>query len=191
MQKKTLGSKPFVYPMPASIVGADVDKKPNFMTIAYCGVVNNGPAMVAIGSSPKHHTMNGIKENNTFSVNIPSEDLVEKTDFIGTYSGKNIDKSEVFEVFYGKLKTAPLIKECPINMECKVVKIMDLGGSDTIVIGEVIESYCAKEHMTNGQPDITKFKPLLYTTGDKKYWGIGKFCGDAWNIGSNYKIKEG
>ncbi|HOP09137.1 MAG TPA: flavin reductase family protein [Candidatus Methanofastidiosa archaeon] len=183
MEKERLGSNPFVFPMPAAIVGANVDDRPNFMTIAYCGVVNSGPTMVAIGTNPSHHTRKGIEANGTFSVNIPDDELVGKTDYIGIYSGKDVDKSELFDVFYGKLGNAPLVGECPINLECKVVKSLELGGMDVIYIGEVVETYCRKDVMTNGLPDIGKIRPLIYAPGSRQYWTIGKKLADAWNVG--------
>ena len=85
--------------MPVTIVGANVEGKPNFMPIAWCSIVEHSPPMIAISASKNHYTNKGIKENGTFSINIPSIDMIEITDYIGIKSGKDIDKSELFEVF--------------------------------------------------------------------------------------------
>jgi len=187
MEKVKMGSVPFVFPMPAAIVGADVEGAPTFMTIAYCGVVNNGPAMVAIGSNPGHYTMRGIEEHGSFSINIPSENLVARTDYVGMHSGATTDKSGVFDVFYGECDHAPLIRECPVNLACRVTKRLDIGGKDAIVIGEVVQCYVSGDALTDGAPDIEKMRPILYATGSRTYWGIGEKVGDAWNIGATYE----
>jgi len=187
MNKVKMGSVPFVFPMPAAIIGADVEGVPNFMTIAYCGVVNNGPAMVAIGSNPGHYTMRGIEDHGEFSVNIPSERNVVKTDYVGIVSGADSDKSRVFDVFYGKLKHAPLITECPVNLECFVREHLRIGGKDDIIIGEVKECHIDEDATHDGVPDMEKMRPLLYATGSRSYWGLGKKVADAWKIGKEYE----
>lgn len=187
MEKQKMGSVPFVFPMPAAVVGADVDGAPTFMTIAYCGVVNNGPAMIAIGSNPGHHTMRGIVEHEEFSVNIPSERSVEKTDYVGMVSGASHDKSTVFDVFYGGLSHAPLIRECPVNLECTVREHLKIGGNDDIIIGEVTQCHVDKAALTDGAPDMKKMRPLLYATGARAYWGVGRKVADAWSAGKAYR----
>ncbi len=70
----------------------------------------------------RHYTNTGIRKNGTFSVNIPSAEMVKETDYCGLLSGKDVDKAELFENFYGKLWTAPMIEECPLNIECRLIK---------------------------------------------------------------------
>ena len=141
MVKKTLGNKSVIYPYPVTLVGADINEKPNFLAISFIGIVNANPGMIAFGLGRNHYTNQGIFDNKTFSVNIPSKDMIEIVDYIGIYSGKKIDKSKLFDIFYGKLKNAPMIKECPINIECKLVDIIKYDVADHIIIGEIIESY--------------------------------------------------
>ena len=117
--KNKLGGINALYPTPTVLVGAMVDGKPNFITIAHIGIVNHArPYLISISSGKAHYTNAGIRENKAFSVNIPSENLVAETDYVGLVSGKNTDKSDLFEIFYGEVKNAPMIKECPVNMEC-------------------------------------------------------------------------
>lgn len=187
MDKKKLGNRPFLYPYPIVLVGADVDNKPNFMTIGFCGIVNNNPGMVALGSFRSHYTNKGILDNKTFSINLPSQQMLEVTDYIGIYSGEKVDKSHLFDVFYGTLDNAPMIKECALNLECKVLEILDKGGLDYIIIGEIIESYAEEKYLTNNLPDIEKMKPVIFSMFDNKYFGIGDYLGKAWNIGKDYK----
>jgi flavin reductase (DIM6/NTAB) family NADH-FMN oxidoreductase RutF len=184
--KKTLGNKSVLYPYPVTLIGANVNDKPNFLAISFIGIVNANPGMIAFGLGRKHYTNRGIFENKNFSVNLPSKDMIEIVDYIGIYSGKKIDKSRLFDIFYGKLKNAPMIKECPINIECEIVNVLDHGGADNIIIGEIIESYIDEIYLTNGNPDIEKMKPFLLSMYDNKYFEIGRSLGKAWNIGKNY-----
>src|SRR5271157_3485707 len=177
MKKKNLGNKSSIYPYPVTILGSNVNGKPNFMTLAFVGIVNANPGMVAMGCGKRHYTNTGIKENMTFSINIPSREMVEIVDYIGCTTGIKQDKSELFKVFYGKLGTAPMIEECPLCLECKVLKILDLGGFDDIIIGEIIESYCEEKILTNDLPDIEKLKPFLLSMYENKYFAIGEYLG--------------
>ena len=92
--KRTLNAINALYPTPAVLVGAVVDGKPNYITIAHIGIVNHArPYLISLSSAKVHYTNAGIKENKAFSVNIPSEDLVVETDYVGIVSGKNKAKS--------------------------------------------------------------------------------------------------
>ena len=125
----------------------------------------------------------------SYSINIPSEDIIEVTDHIGMVSGKSVDKSGFFKVFYGELKTAPMIEEAPINLECKVIKTIDLEKGHEIFIGEVKGAYADDNFYTNNTLDIKKIKPIIYSTGQKKYYSVGDTIGKAWNIGRDYKLQ--
>jgi flavin reductase (DIM6/NTAB) family NADH-FMN oxidoreductase RutF len=120
-------------PFPVVLVGANVKGKPNFLPIGWFVGAGFKPPRVAVVSSRVHYTNKGIKENKTFSVCIPSEDMVEVTDYCGCVSGSKVDKSTFFEVFYGKLKTAPMIMECPVNLECKLEKVIDAGQQEIFI----------------------------------------------------------
>ena len=182
--KAKLGAKNCLYPLPTVLVGANVSGKPNYITIAHVGIMD--PGSVSLGMNKAHYTNAGIKETGTFSINIPSVDMVQETDYCGSVSGKNVDKAKIFETFYGILKTAPMIRECRINMECKLVHTVDLPKHD-IFIGEVIETYCEDECLTNGTVDFAKVRPILFIMNDRGYWTIGNRFAQAWNIGKQYK----
>ncbi len=186
MIKKKLAPKPLMYPKPAVLVGARVMGKPNFNTIANCGIISWDPPMVAVASYFGHYTNRGIRRHKTFSVNIPSAKMAKVTDFCGLYSGRKTDKSKIFKVFYGGLKTAPMIEECPVNLECKLVKTLKYGEAE-IFLGEIKAVYAEDKYLTNGQPDTIKIDPLIYSSSDKKYYRIGKPVGKAYEIGRKKK----
>ena len=187
MSKVTLGPRPLIYLTPARLIGANVAGKPNFMTAAWCGVVNSQPPMVS--ASLKHHryTLVGIKENNTFSVNIPFVDMVQETDYCGIVSGAEVDRVAdcKFNIFYGKLKTAPMINQCSVSLECKVVQMLNLG-SHLLVIGQVEETYVTESCLTDGQPDVNKMKPLIWVIGSE-YREFGKCIGTGFSTGKQLK----
>jgi flavin reductase (DIM6/NTAB) family NADH-FMN oxidoreductase RutF len=178
--KIRLGAKNCLYPLPTTIIGAMVNKKPNYIAIAHVGIMD--PGSISLGINKSHYTNAGIKENKSFSVNIPSIQLVKETDYCGLVSGKNTDKTNLFKTFYGKLKTAPMIEECPLNMGCELINIVDFPNHD-VFIGKVIETYCNNECLTNGIVDYSKVQPILFIMNDLGYWNIGKRFAKAWEIG--------
>jgi flavin reductase (DIM6/NTAB) family NADH-FMN oxidoreductase RutF len=186
MEKINIGNNVFIYPMPVTLVGATVEDKANFMAVGWVSRVNYAPPMLAIALSKTHYTNVGIRENKTFSVNLPHADLMEQTDYCGLVSGKRTDKSSVFEVFYGELKTAPMIKKCPLCLECKLVDIHELPSND-LFIGEIVGAYTEEGYLTDGKPDIRKLNPLVLTMPDNSYWTIGQHAGKAWSVGKRLK----
>ena len=186
MEKVKLGPRLLAYPMPAFLVGANVEGKPNFATVAWGGVVCGTPPLIAVSLRHYRYTYKGIKENGTFSINIPSTPQVIETDYCGIVSGTKTDKASVcgYSVYYGEVKTAPLISECPVNMECRVFQIDSLG-SHALVIGEVVECHITGECLTDGQPDVMKIDPFLYSDGG--YLAFGRSLGRAFKIGRSLK----
>ena len=170
--------------MPTTLVGANVNGKPNFITIAHVGIMDLGS--ISVGMAKVHYTNVGIKENGTFSVNIPSIELVKETDYCGIISGKNADKAGLFEIFFGDLKTAPMIRQCPINMECKLIKTVDFPKHD-VFVGEIVETHCDEHILTDGVVDFSKAHPILFAMNDRSYWKLGERFAKAWNIGKELK----
>jgi len=119
--------------------------------------------MISVAIRHQRYTLRGIRQNLTFSVNVPSTDIVRETDYCRIISGSKVDKVEIcqFNVFYGKLDNAPLIEQCPVNLECKVVRILDLG-SHSLIVGRIEETYVSQVCLTDGKPDVNKIKPLIY-----------------------------
>jgi len=186
MGKKEIRRGPYLFPMPVVLVGAQKGGKTNFMTAAFAGIVNMNPPAIALGLGKTHFTSAGIVEGGVFSVNLPSTSMMKATDYCGLVSGHKVDKSEVFKVFYGKLEKAPMIEECPLTMECKLLHKIDLG-VDTAFIGEIVSSYCDDKYMTGEMPDMAKLDPMMFSLGDNSYWNIGKKIGTGWSVGKGYK----
>lgn len=182
--KKKLGALNCLYPMPTTLVGALVKGKPNFITIAHVGIMDF--VSISLGINKIHYTNEGIKENKTFSVNIPGASLVKETDYCGIMTGKNTDKASLFRIFYGDLKTAPMIKACPINMACRLIQVVDFPKHD-IFMGEIVETYCDEQCLTDGRVDFTKVAPMLFVMNDKSYYRLGEKFAGAWKVGKELK----
>ena len=107
-------------------------------------------------------------------MNIPSVDLTAKTEICGTKSGRDFDKSTLFNTFYGELNTAPMIHQCPINIECEVTEILDYNLNEGI-IGRVVKSYVNPQFLTEDKLDWRKVHPILWATGgDYNYYQLGE-----------------
>jgi flavin reductase (DIM6/NTAB) family NADH-FMN oxidoreductase RutF len=192
MSKVQLGPKTLIYPMPTFLVGANVDDKPNFMAVAWGGISNLDPPMISVAVSHQRHTNKGIKQNKTFSVNIPSVDLVKETDYCGIVSGFKVDKVKIcgFKVFYGRLKSAPMIEQCPLNLECSLAHVIDLGSHD-LIIGKIEETHISDNCLTGGKPDAAKVNPLIYITGELPYYrALGEVVARAFSIGKELQVKN-
>jgi flavin reductase (DIM6/NTAB) family NADH-FMN oxidoreductase RutF len=187
MDKTKLGTGSHLLPMPVVLVGANVGDRPNFLAIAYVGIVCHAPPMIEIALRKGRFSSEGIKENKTFSVNTASVDLLEATDYCGIYSGAKVDKSQLFEVFYGELETAPMIVESPLNVECRLAEVLDLEGSHEVFVGEIVEAYCSEEYLSEGRPDLGKIKPIVYDGSSSSYWGRGEKLARAFQVGKDYK----
>jgi len=191
MNKSKIKPGAYLFPMPVVLIGANVNGKPNFETLAYVGIVESQPPLISIASWETHYTNIGIKENKTFSVNTPIENLAEKIDYCGIISGKEEDKSKVFDVFYGDLKTAPMVSLLPLNLECKVIKsfktseLVKIERGHEIFIGKVVNAYADENYLTEGTLDIAKFKTYTYSLNN--YWKVGEKLAPAFEIGKRYK----
>lgn len=192
MDKILMGPQTLIYPMPVLLVGSNVDDKPNFMAVAWGGIANSEPPMISVAIRHTRHTLKGIRQNEAFSVNIPSANMVREADYCGITSGAKVDKVEVcqFEVFYGKLGNAPLIEQCPVNLECKVIHILDLG-SHALVIGRIEETHVSESCLTDGKPDVNKIKPITYVMSPiSRYQALGEVLGKAFNVGRELKPRQ-
>ena len=189
MKKIEIGAKTLLYPMPTVLVGANVDGKPNYLVVSYAGIVNHNPPMISVALTKTHYTNIGIRENRTFSVNIPSVDMVRITDYCGLVSGHAVDKSELFETLYGALGSAPMIGECPLSLECKLVHTLELPDNDAF-IGEIVAAYSEDKYLTNALPDIKKVNPIVFSQNDSSYWRIGEHLARAFDIGKELKPRK-
>jgi flavin reductase (DIM6/NTAB) family NADH-FMN oxidoreductase RutF len=188
MNKITIDKSLFCLPWTQTLLGTHLKGKANFMALDWLTRVNFDPIMIGICVSRTHASNSAIKDTGEFSVNVPSVDMVEVTDYCGIVSGSKVDKSGLFELFYGELKAAPLIEACPINIECKVAETVELP-TNTFFIGEVLNIYSKEEFLTEGKADVKKVRPFLLTMPDNRFWSVGDNVGKAWKDGATYREK--
>ena len=171
--------------MPLVLVGANVEGKPNFMPAAFVGIANFKPPVIGCGLSPSHLTAQAIERDRAFSINIPSAEQVVVTDYCGLHSGKQVDKSDLFETFTGTLESAPMIRSCRLTAECRLIQTI-VYAVDTLFLGEVVSVYADEEILVDDKPDWSKVAPLLFTFPDGNYWNLGGQVAKAWNVGRQY-----
>ena len=191
MSKKVFDPQPWLFPNPTVLVGTVVDGKPNIAPYAWCGITGGEPPTLSVGIRHSRYTLQGIYQNHTFSVNIPSVDIITETDYCGMTSGAKADKAKDcgFNVFYGTLDKAPLIEQCPLNLECEVLHMLNVG-IHTLVIGKIVETHVSENCLTDGQPDIMKIKPFVYSRGPTaRYNAVGDVLGQAFSAGKSLKKK--
>ena len=187
MEKIKVDNSTRVFPMPMVVVGAVVEGRINYLAVAWVCWVNPNPPMIGVALGKGHHTNKGIREHKEFGISIPSVDLIKAVDYVGLVSGAKADKSKVFESFQGQLQYAPMIRNCPLSLECKVVTKVDLP-SNEFFIGEIVGVYTEERYLTDGKPDIKKIKPFMLTMPDSRYRGVGEIIGNAWSIGKDFQI---
>jgi flavin reductase (DIM6/NTAB) family NADH-FMN oxidoreductase RutF len=189
MKKANLGSRVLMYPIPLALFGSVVKEKPTYSLVGNVGIMSLTPATLYVSSHKSHYTNIGVRENEAFSVNFPSSDLVVASDFCGIVTGHKVDKSDIFKTFFGNIKTAPLIVECPINFSCKVIKEFTIGGMD-VFIGKVDETFVNEALVSDvKRPDAITIDPLLYAS-DLHYYKIGEQIARAFSIGKKYERKK-
>jgi len=182
MAKVNIGAQAYVLPMATTILGSHLEGRPNFMALGWLTRVNFKPPMLGVAVNHGHGSHGAIAETGEFSVNFPTVEMVEITDYVGLVSGKRVDKSNLFNIFYGELKKAPMISECPLTMECKLVKAVELP-TNSFFVGEIVGAYSEEQFLTEGAPDIKKINPFLLTMPDNGYWSVGELIGRAWSDG--------
>jgi flavin reductase (DIM6/NTAB) family NADH-FMN oxidoreductase RutF len=184
--KRSLGAKTLVYPTPVFVV-ATYDKagKPNAMTASWGGIACSQPPCVAVSLRKATYSHANILERKAFTLNIASEEFVKEADYFGLVSGRNTDKFAATKLtpVKSKLVDAPLLKEFPLVLECRLVHVAELG-LHTQFIGEVIDAKADESVIgTGGTVDIKKLKPLLFMPDTQDYYGVGSFIDKVFSAG--------
>ena len=175
MSKKLL-EKLNASPLPAPTVLVTVqtaDKNPNIITIAWTGVFSYHPNVIYIAVNPARYSNPMLKESREYVINIPAADLAKTVDYCGLVSGRNVDKfaETGLTPLAASVVKAPLIKECPVNLECKVIDVQNYGSHD-IFVGEIVAVHCDEAALDDqGHPDQNKIRPYSCTLGEYRAMG--------------------
>jgi flavin reductase (DIM6/NTAB) family NADH-FMN oxidoreductase RutF len=169
--------KPFtaLYPVPVVLVTCVNEQgKPNIITLAWVGTVASKPPQTAIAIRPSRYSHALISQTGEFVINIPNEDLLAAVDQCGHVSGARADKFAQTGLTAEPTSQiqAPLIAECPVNLECKLTQTIPLGSHD-LFIGEIVAVHVDEELLDEHGPiDYSKAKAVAYLGNE--YWSLGK-----------------
>ncbi|MCM1086690.1 MAG: flavin reductase family protein [Muribaculaceae bacterium] len=167
-----------LYPLPAVLVSvADKKGNSNLLTIAWAGTICSDPPMVSISVRPERHSYHMIEETGEFVVNLTTEELSFATDYCGVKSGKDVDKWKETGLtpIPGGMVNVPMVKESPVNLECRVTEKKELG-SHHMFLAEVVAVHVDEKYMDEeGKFHLNDAKPLVYSHG--RYLSTGEEIG--------------
>ncbi len=166
-----------LYPIPAVMVSCGSVEKPNIITVAWTGTVCSSPPMVTVSIRKERYSYDLIKENREFVINLVTKELVKKADYCGVKSGRDEDKFKSMKLtpMKGKTVSAPLIGECPVNIECIVKDIIPLGTHD-MFLAEVVNVAVDKKHIDEkGRFHLNQTGLIVYSHGE--YYALGELLG--------------
>ncbi|MDO5423843.1 MAG: flavin reductase family protein [Eubacteriales bacterium] len=167
-----------LYPLPAVMVSCQrPGEKPNILTVAWTGTVCTNPPMAYISVRPERYSYGIIRETGEFVINLTTEALAAATDYCGVRSGRDTDKfqdTHLTPVPASKVQ-APMIAESPVNLECRVVKVEELGSHHMFLAS--IEAVHVDDALLdeNGKFHLNRAGLLAYSHGE--YAGLGKKIG--------------
>ena len=189
--KLSLPAQTILLPSPVLIIGTySSDGRPNIMTAAWGGIASGKPPCLSVSLREATLSYHNIKRTEAFTVNIPSEKHLKEADFAGMVSGRDRDKFKETGLTPEKsqLVNAPIVREFPYALECKLVKQVDLG-LHTMFIGEIVGLVADSEVLNSKKlPDIEKVRPMLWgSLGNAAYFGIGAKLGEAFSVGKKQR----
>ena len=178
MGKRQFKPGNMLYPVPAVMVSvADKEGNANIITVAWAGTVCTNPPMLTISIRPERYSYHMIRETGEFVVNLTTEELARATDYCGVRSGRDTDKWADMGLTKEKASevSVPLIRECPVNLECRVVRVDELG-SHHMFIADVVAVDVDEAYMDEKDTfHLSMAKPLAYSHG--RYYGMGEELG--------------
>ena len=184
--KRSLGAKTLIVPTPTCIVGSyDKHGKPNGMTAAWGGICCSDPPCVAVSLRKATYSYASMINRQAFTISFPSQSQAKLADYFGLVSGRDTDKFAATGLTPARsdLVDAPYVAEFPLVLECKVLHIFDLG-LHTQFVGEIIDVKADEEVLDGaGMPDILKVLPIIFSPGNREYYGVGASLGHAFAVG--------
>jgi len=167
-----------LFPCPVVLVTcADSVGKPNIITLGWVGTVCSDPPTVGLGIRPHRYSCKLIEDSGEFVVNLPTEEILKESEYCGVYSGKDMDKFSETGLTPEPASQVkpPLIKECPVNMECVVINKIPLG-SHHLFLGKIVCVHVDKRILNEEEViDFTKVSPFVYNQGE--YWNLKEKIG--------------
>lgn len=167
-----------LFPCPVVLVTCvDSKRKPNIITLAWVGTACSDPPILGLGIRPSRYSHELIEGSEEFVVNIPTRDILKETDFCGMVSGRDVDKFSQTGLTPEPAERVkpPLIKECPVNIECVVRKKIPLGVHH-LILGEIVCVHVDQDILNEkGRIDFNEASPFVYNQGE--YWSLNRKIG--------------
>jgi flavin reductase (DIM6/NTAB) family NADH-FMN oxidoreductase RutF len=184
--KRSLGAKTLIVPTPTWIVGSyDAEGRANGMTAAWGGICCSEPACVAVSLRKATYSYGNLVARRAFTVSVPGQGQVKEADYFGLVSGRRADKFAAtgWTAVRSELVDAPYVAECPLVLECKLLHVFELG-LHTQFVGQILDVKADEEVLdAAGQPDILKVLPIIFSPGNRVYYGVGDSLGHAFAVG--------
>lgn len=179
MQKKNIGSKLALYPMPVTVVGTMDGDKPEWLQVDHVGIIGHNRILVSMFA--KHHTNPAIRASKKLSINLIDRTLLPQADYVGSVSGEKVDKSKVFDYHIGEGGT-PVIDAAPVTMECDVVETLEMEGFDNFICA-ISNTHVAPQALDEqGRIDYTKLDLVLFEMPTYSYLAMGGMIGKCTNM---------
>lgn len=156
-----------LYPLPVVLVSVADGETQNILTVAWAGTVCTNPPMVSISVRPERYSYEMIKKSGEFVLNLTTKELVYAADYCGVKSGRDVDKFRELKLtaLPAEQVKAPLIEQSPVNIECRVVQVQNLGSHD-LFLAEVLAVHADEKYLDEkGRFDLSKADPVVYSHG--------------------------
>lgn len=179
MPKKMLKPFPYLYPAPVLLITSrEGSGRPHVATFCWAGVLCSDPPLVGLSIRPSRRSNTLIRNSGEFVMNIPSRALLEQADQCGFASDPDADKFSRagFTPARAEKVSAPLIQECPLNLECAVRQVLPLGSHD-LFIAEIVAAHADEDILVRGDISVGKLSPFAYCPAVHEYRGIGEVMG--------------
>ncbi len=180
--------------MPCALVVGGTLEYADTLAVAWINIVSSTPPTVAMGLRESRNTLDLIRRSGTFTVNIPPASLAAEVDFCGTTPGAKTDKFTAtgLTLTPSAVVAAPLIEQCPFNLECRVTEEVEVG-SYRVVLGEIVEAHADTSVLSDPDGDVVDMAaldPLVYIAGAREYWRLGGKVADAYSVGRKFAAPE-
>jgi flavin reductase (DIM6/NTAB) family NADH-FMN oxidoreductase RutF len=190
MAKKRLGPTTNLFPMPAVLVAVKTgERTANILTVAWCGIVGGNPPMIALEIGANHYSTPFIEREGCFTVNVPRSSQAVGVDYCGMVSGTSDPNKPAtcgWTMAPASKISAPLIAECPLNLECRIVKIVDTG-MGMFYLAEILETHVDEAALAGPKKiNAGALDPLIFTP-DGFYYKLGERVARAWDAGKALK----
>ncbi|MBE6863445.1 MAG: flavin reductase family protein [Ruminococcus flavefaciens] len=178
MAKQFWKGSALLAPVPAALVTCGTIETPNVLTIGWTGIVCTRPPMTYISVRPERYSHDIIADSGEFVINLTTSAMCRETDLCGVKSGKDTDKFKLcgFHTAPAQKIAAPVIEECPVNLECRVTESKPLG-SHTMFLAEIIGINVDERFIdSKGKLNLQQCGLMAYAHGE--YFALGRKLGD-------------